>query len=134
MTEILSGDFSDITGALGDIFGTSSSTASSGTSTTTGKKTGTKRLRIDQVAINKIIQDILGSDKGLAAIFSQEQGAGLFKSSVGKKGVEDLLAKVAGEIAKLTAVEEITEDVDQTTTFEQEAKEESGGLLDAIFG
>lgn len=134
MTEILSGDFSDITGALGDIFGTSSSTVASGTSTTTGKKTGTKRLRIDQVAINKIIQDILGSDEGLAAIFSQEQGAGLFKSSVGKKGVEDLLAKVAGEIAKLTAVEEITEDVDQTTTFEQEAKEESGGLLDAIFG
>ena len=125
--------FGDITGALGDIFGSSESSSESGSSTLTGSRKGTKRLKIDQIAINKIIEDILGSNEGLAAIFSQEQGAGLFNSSVGKKGVEDLLAKVAGEIAKLTAVEEITDDIDQTTIFEKQSESSSGGLLDAIF-
>ncbi len=61
--------WSDITGALGDIFGTSSSEAGTVAGTTTVDKTRTQGLQIDEAGIMKMIGDILKGTKGLAGIF-----------------------------------------------------------------
>ena len=110
-----------ITGALGDIFGTSSSVSGSGNSSGsssgesriigTANEQGTKkakgrsseRLQIDNVGIQKLLQDMLGSQQGLASIFSNEKVSGLYGSTAATQASGNLLANLAGEIAKLTA-------------------------------
>lgn len=122
-----------ITGALGDIFGTSASSkgsgtthgTSSGTSNTVGtaEETGTKKgkgrttegLQIDGAGINKILQDMLGSQQGLASIFSNEKVSGLYGSTVATQASGNLLANLAGEIAKLTAKKVSETDNEETS-------------------
>lgn len=119
-----------ITGALGDIFGSSSEISTSGSGTVAG--TVTEQLEIDEAGIQKILQDILGSEQGLANIFSEEQMSGLFSSTVSKQAAGDLLANLAGEIAKLTAKKVQTTDTTKTSTDTQ--KDEEAGLLKTIGG
>jgi hypothetical protein len=126
--------FTDITGGLSDIFG--GSTSQEGATTGTTKRTAkqTERLKIDEAAIQKIIQDVLGGAEGLASIFAGEQTAGIFDSSVAAQAAGDLAAKLTGEIAKLTAEKETTQEEEAKTrgTSEQEAGTE--GLLGTIGG
>jgi len=74
-----------------------------------GSKGGStsKQLRIDQLGMEKIMQDVLGGEQGLASIFAGEQSAGIFNSSVAAQASGDLIANLVGELAKLTA-EEVT--------------------------
>ena len=131
--------FTDITSGL---FGSDTATSGSGSSSQSTeqkiKQRGTERLRIDKRAIDKVIQDILGGNEGLAAIFSDEQSAGLFSSTQAQDAVGDLLAKVAGEVAKLTAVKETESAGTQIGSQQAEqstaGSSESGGLIDSIFG
>ena len=125
-------DLRSITGALGDIFGSSGQTQGSGSSTATTEARRTERLRLDQTAIEQIISDVLGGAGGLAEIFGGEQTAGIFNSSAAAQASGDLAAKLVGELAKLTAVKESTEDATQKTKSESFQAEESGGLLGAI--
>ena len=111
--------------ALAGIFGTSASQSTSGTT----KGSVTESLAIDQAGINKILQDILGSEQGLASIFSGDKTAGVYNSSVSAQASGDLLTKLAGEIAKLTAKK--TTATDMATTNEQ--KSGTGGLLKNLF-
>jgi len=141
-----SGGISDVTNALGDIFGRSSSqnvnakTDSSASASSSVEQSSTETFRVDRAAIDKIIQDILASNEGLAKIFTEEQAAGLYDSTVAQKATADLMAKIAGEIAKLTGTKEISQSgtQNQQQQSSQEAKtttrNESSGLLDMIFG
>lgn len=100
-----------------------------GTKRATGSRT--EQLKLDEAAIDKIIQDVLSQAGGLKDIFAGEQTAGLFGSSVSAQAAGDLAAKLAGEIAKLTGKTEILtqEDEEQsrirdsrTTDFATEGK------------
>ena len=93
------------------------------TSKTKASKTSsglqTSQLQLDQEAIDKIISDVLGSEQGLASIFSGEQTAGIFDSSVAAQSAGDLAANLVGEIAKLTGktvtTDESEEDIEERT-------------------
>ena len=126
--------FRDITGAAGDIIGSSQSGSGSGTTKTTSKSTTVQKLNIEQDAVDKIIQDVLGGADGLAAIFSGEQTSGIFDSSVAAQAAGDLASKLVGEIAKLTAEQETT--TKQKTKEKRKEKSESGsgGLIGTIGG
>lgn len=116
--------FSDITGAVGDIIGSSSG----GTGTSSGETTSSERLILQEEAIKKIIEDVLGGADGLASIFSGEQTSGIFDSSVAAQASGDLAAKLVGEIAKLTG-EKVTSG---TSVQQQKQEQESGGILGGI--
>jgi len=122
--------FTDITGALGDIFGGSQTQGGSGTSTSSA--TQTERVQLDEAALQKIIEDVLGGADGLASIFAGEQNAGIFNSSVAAQASGDLAARLVGELAKLTGEKVTTQEAEQQTASTQKA--ESGGLLDSIGG
>ena len=68
-------------------------------------ETTSRRLDISDEAIDKIVADILGAKSGIAAIFSEENIAGLYDSTVAAQASGDLVANLVGEIAKLRAVE-----------------------------
>lgn len=120
------GSFSDLTGALGDIIGGSSK----GSGSSFEKTTGSERLILQEEAIKKIIEDVLGGADGLASIFSTEQVSGIFDSSVAAQAAGDLAAKLVGEIALLTG-EKVTSGT-ATGTSKQEGGSE--GLLGGILG
>jgi len=60
-------------------------------------------VQLDQAAIDKIIQDVLGGADGLASIFGGEHSSGIYNSSVAAQAAGDLASKLVGEIATLTA-------------------------------
>jgi hypothetical protein len=70
-------------------------------STSSGTRTTQKML--SQEGIDKIVYDILSSDQGLAALSSAENASGGYGSSSKTLLAQDLIAKVAGEIANITA-------------------------------
>jgi hypothetical protein len=76
---------------------TSTNTSQSGS---TSKST--KRV-LSQAGMDKIIADILGSDQGLAALASGENVTGGMNSSVKTQLAQDMVTKIAGELANLTA-------------------------------
>jgi hypothetical protein len=98
----------------------------------------TRQLEIDPAALTKIISDILGSEQGLANIFSKEKGAGLYDSTVSADASGELTAKLVGEIAKLTAKEVSgsvgTTDATKTSTSSSKTSSGSGGILGSIGG
>ena len=73
------------------------------TQATSSSGTQTESLEISDEAVDQIIADVLGGTDGLASIFSGEQNAGIFNSSVSAQAAGDLSAKLVGEIAKLRA-------------------------------
>lgn len=144
--------FESIIGTIGNLFGGTDSVTgeSSGTARsitealaeTTTDRRGTKKLNIDQVALQRIIEDVLGGAGGLAEIFAGEKRAGVFDSSVAAQASGNLAARLVGELAKLTA-EEVTTDVGtdvqtqrqitdqvQRTSSKQESEDE--GILKGI--
>lgn len=84
------------------------STKGTKTQATTGVRT--EQLQVDQAAISKIIEDVLGGTGGLADIFGGEQVAGIFDSTVVAEQSKDFVAKLAGELAKLTGKTVRTDD------------------------
>jgi hypothetical protein len=120
--------FQDIIGGVGGIFGTSDEQSGNTVANATGEQR--KKLELDQEAITKIIDDLLSTPDGLAAIFAGEQNAGVFNSSVAAQAAGDLSANIVGELAKLTATEVTTTEQAQSQSTSQEAKK--GGVLDGI--
>lgn len=116
--------FGDITDAFGSLFGSTAADTKSGTFA----GTKTERLQLDEVAVQKIIEDVLSGPEGLANIFAGEQEAGIFNTSVAAQAAGDLSAKLVGELAKLTGTRETVEE--STTTAQQVAEE--GGILSSI--
>lgn len=126
------------------LFG-SGPTSGSGSGTTKGtvsKKGTTKvteRLDISDVGIQSFIDDILSGNQGLKDIFSEEQAAGIFSSSVSAQASGNLLAQIAGQLAQLTGKKVREEEVDVTdtkdivTTSTSESSG-SGGVIGGIEG
>jgi hypothetical protein len=94
-----------------------SSTIESGKSRFETSGTETRQLELDQLAIEKIIADVLGGPQGLASIFGGEQTAGIFNSSVSAQASGDIVANLVGEIAKLTGKEVVTSEESGTEAF-----------------
>lgn len=65
--------------------------------------TRTTQKVLSQQGIDKIIYDIMSSDKGLAALATAENASGGYRSSTKPLLAQDLVAKIAGEIANITA-------------------------------
>lgn len=91
--------------SLGD---ESSNTSVSGTKTT--------QKVFNQSAIDKLIYDIMSSDEGLAALASAENASGGYRSSGKTLLAQDLIAKVAGTIAQITAPTVETENKNTDTS------------------
>jgi len=102
---------------IGGIFGNTCS------QTTTASSQKKKYLDLSPEGYNKIIQDILASDAGLAALATGENLSGGYGSSVKAQLGQDLVLNIAGEMAKLTA-----------PTIEQgkSVKKKSGGGLKTV--
>jgi len=139
---ILTGIFGQ-QGALESLFGSSGSvnenmsgvTNSSGSSTETG--VSSSRLQIDEAGVNKTIQDILKDPSlGLANIVGQDRMAGLYGSSSAAFATNDLLDKIAGTIAQLTAtkVETYSKTGTQQATQTQEAASKASTRKKGILG
>lgn len=101
----------DITGAFNDIFGEDTEQRVVQTERAAQDTFVTEQLKLDQAAIDQIIEDVLGASGGLADIFAGEQTAGIFDSSVAAQASGDLAAKLVGELAKVTAQKETATDV-----------------------
>lgn len=73
--------------------------------TTTGSASGTTKQRLDlsPEGYNKIIQDILAADGGLASLATGENLSGGYGTSVKAQLAQDMVLNIAGEMAKLTA-------------------------------
>jgi len=99
-----------------------------GTETKASTGLRTEQLILDDVAIQKIIEDVLGGPQGLAQIFAGEQTAGIFDSSVAAQAAGDLAANLVGEIAKLTGIREVRAQEDVFTEFQKKrTTKEVGG-------
>lgn len=74
------------------------------TSTTTNASgTQKSKLNIDQAGLDKIIQDILGAEQGLASLVQGQSTAGLYGASTNTLLTQKFVTDIAGELAKLTA-------------------------------
>ena len=89
----------------------------------------TEQLQIDEAGIQKIIQDVLGGADGLASIFSGQQNAGVFSSSVSAQAAGDLATRLAGEIAKLTAKRVTTKEEEEEDRRRQEEVQDESGVV-----
>jgi hypothetical protein len=74
-----------------------------GSSSQSQSSTETTQKILSQEGIDKILYDIMSSDQGLAALANAENASGGYGSSSKTLLAQDLIAKVAGEIANITA-------------------------------
>ena len=81
-----------------------------------GSERGSSQLKLDPAAIQKIIQDVLGAEDGLASIFAGEQFAGLYNSTSVAQQSTDLVQGLIGELAKITGETVTSNDVEQAQT------------------
>lgn len=120
----------------------SSSTTSEGVTKSSTRGKQTEQLELDELAVQKIIQDVLSGSGGLAEIFGGEQVAGIFDSSVTAQASGDLAAKLVGELTKLTAKRSTdssqsgTQRVtgSQDTTSAQAQHQDNEGIFEQIGG
>ena len=84
----------------------------------------TKRTQtvFDQTAIDKLIYDVLSSDRGLASLASGENLSGGFNSSSKTLQTQDFLTKLIGELAIASAPK-----IEETDTVQRE-KSKKGGV------
>lgn len=87
----------DVIGTVASLLPSSQSTSASASGTTT------TQLKLDSAGYNKIIQDILSADGGLASLATGENLSGGYGSSVKAQLAQDMVLNIAGEMAKLTA-------------------------------
>lgn len=98
------------------------------TTSNSNKKTlDTLTTETEEVSAEKamaLIQQMLGSTQGLAAIAQGEKSSGLYNSTVNQQLTNDLLARTAGEIAKLSSTKSTSQTgtIDESTTNTQKKK------------
>lgn len=93
--------------------------------------TRTTKLNIDQAGLDKIIQDIMGSEQGLAALVQGQNTAGLYGSSTNTLMAQRFVTDIAGELAKLTA-EQVTNDTSYEKTIDKKAEQKGGGKIGTV--
>jgi len=114
------------------LFGSSQSVRGSTSETTRSSGRQTEQIELDEAAIAAIIEDVLGGAEGLASVFSTEQAAGVFDSSVAAQASGDIVSKLVGELAKLTSKKVITQESEAEREASSRTKTKDGGLLGAI--
>lgn len=125
--------FSDMTGALGDLFGSSQSGETSGSENSTTKSTTKESYKLSQEALDKIIEDALSSTGGLKEIFSDENASGLYNTTVAREMAGDLLSKIIGEVAAITSTKTTqTDSKTKTKTSGSSSSGNDGGILGSI--
>lgn len=85
------------------------------TKQTTSGGTQTQQTQLSPDAVNALIQQMLESNQGLAAVSSGQRSAGLYNSSVNTQLTNDLLSRVAGQTA-LASAPTVTTRTPTTTT------------------
>ena len=121
--------FSDINTGL---FGTDTSISGSSSGTEKTDVTQIEKLNIDEEGLLRLIDKSLEGIGGLASIFGGEAGAGLFGSSSAKLQTEDLLAKIAGELALITGEKVATNVGTKESTSTSSQSSESSGIIDSV--
>lgn len=83
----------------------------------------TRKRDLDEDAIEHMLNEMLGGNQGLSAIFAGEQNAGIYNSTVAAEATGDLVTKILGELSALTAEEVVTSDTDTSTIFREDNQE-----------
>lgn len=86
------------------------------TTTLNASGKSSKQRIFDQAGIDKLIYDVMSSDRGLASLASGENLSGGFNSSTKTLQTQDFLTKLIGELAVAGAPEVTTEDKQSTQT------------------
>lgn len=102
---------------MGIDLGFSGSKGSSSSSQSTQKILG-------QEAIDKLVYDVLSSDQGLSALASMENASGGYNSTTKGLMANDLITKIVGEIANITAP--------TVTSANSKESKKSGGVKTVI--
>lgn len=110
------------------LFGDKTTTTSGGT--TTGTKTS--GLDITKEGTMKLIQDILSSSNGLAAVSSGQKSAGLYNSSTNQQLTNDLIDRASASVARDTA--KTVETSTTTTSGGKTVQEAPFNFSDAALG
>ena len=97
-----------------------------GSQSTNSSGTTKSKLNIDQAGLDKIVQDILGSEQGLAQLVQGQNTAGLYGSSTNTLMAQQFVTDIAGELAKLTA------ETVQTNEAQSKTKSKSIGAKTVI--
>src|SRR6478736_3762933 len=105
---------------IGSLIGARDTSNVNTNANTSGTKTQQKVLSPE--AINKLVYDVLSSDQGLAALANGEGASGGFGSSTKKTLAQDLVVKLVGELANVTAPTTITEATSSASTQAQTKK------------
>lgn len=100
---------------LGDLLKTFAPQKTTTTATQSGMSS--KQRVFDQTAVDKLVYDVLSSDRGLASLASGENLSGGFNSSTKTLQTQDFLTKLIGELAVASAPE--------VTTSEQQSSQTS---------
>ena len=112
---------------MGSLFNFGASVGSGSTSGSTSESgTKTTQRSLSQEAVDKLIYDVLSSDSGLAAIATAENVSGGSRSSSKTLMAQDLIAKVVGEIANITAP--VIETASSQSTSSAKKSEKKGAL------
>ncbi len=103
--------------------------------TKTTDLTTSSQLKLQQEAIDKLIEDVLGAGgSGLASIFGGEQATGLFNTTTSAEQAGDLAAKIVGELAKLTGEQVTTKSGTEDVTGSQRTDEAKRAAEASITG
>lgn len=119
MASGLGGVLSGIAGVGNMISGFLPSTTTTNFSGQTNKTT--QRTDFSDEAVTRIINQLLQSSDGLQSLTQGQQSSGLFNSSTNEMLTNDFLARVVGEVGKVTAPI-ITDQVLGPTTTKQKSK------------
>ena len=117
------------------------SQSGSGHEINTGTETVTEGLDIDVSGVMKYVNNLLKDPTiGLSSIIGQDRMAGLYGSSSAAFSTNDLLDKIAGTIAQLTAKKTTSKTTDLTKTYGQvggvkeSVETEKPGFISELFG
>lgn len=100
----------------------------SGSQTMTGSGTQKTKLNLSQEGFDKLVQDIMGSEQGLAQLLQGQNVAGLYGSTTNTLMAQRFVTDLAGELAKVTA-ETVTE---KEETSQTKSKQKQAGLKTVI--
>jgi len=100
---------------------------SSGSESKVISGTQTTKKNLDKDAIEYMLNEALGGNQGLSAIFAGEQNAGVYNSTVAAEASGDLITKILGELAALTAEEVVSTEGTTETIFSERGKSSKSG-------
>lgn len=123
----MAGAASGLGGILSGVAGIGNMISSFLPTTTTSSFSGqtnktTQQTVFSDEAVQRMINQILQSSDGLQSLTQGQQSSGLFDSSTNQMLASDFLARVVGEVGKITAPVEATQELGPTQTKQKSKK------------